>query len=340
MLFSCAHVTPEETAALLAKSALFHPHATAIKHVVESTGKAIAVHQETIDAAVRSQEKAPEGVQVLAASLDGVTVLLNERGAKTGRPAERPGLEAGGEKATAYRNAMVGSTSLYGAPSAPGKTPPRLACRYTARMPEDHAVTFKARFEAELEAAAALCGPDVVKMAILDGARPLWNYVKNNPLFKDYILLVDFWHATEHLSKIAEFLFGKSTEAAKAWYEKYRTVLRDETNGIGKLLRSIDYYAAKNDLSKSNQKDLARERGYFQRNRKRMNYGELRSRGLPIGSGPVEAACKTLVKTRLGRSGMRWSREGGQRILDLRTYVKSNRWDLAWEMIKKLPKTA
>jgi len=60
----------------------------------------------------------------------------------------------------------------------------------------------------------------------------------------------------------------------------------------------------------------------------------------PIGSGPVEAACKTLVKTRLGRSGMRWSREGGQRILDLRVYVKSNRWDEAWRTIKALPKTA
>ncbi len=65
-----------------------------------------------------------------------------------------------------------------------------------------------------------------------------------------------------------------------------------------------------------------------------MTYAAFRERGLPIGSGPVEAACKTLVKTRLCRSGMRWSRKGGQRILDLRTYVKSHRWDAFWNEYK------
>jgi hypothetical protein len=340
MMFACAHVTPEESAAMFAKSTLFHSHATAIKHIVESTGRKIAAHQEDIDAAIRCQETAPKGVQVLAASLDGVTVLLNEPGAKTGRPAERPGMESSGERPTSYRNAMVGSVSFYGAASEPGRTPPRLDCHYTARMPEDHWVTFKGMFEAELEGAEVLCGPSVVKMMIIDGARSLWNYVENSTRYKDYIWVVDFWHSTEHLSKIAELLFGKSTDEAKRWYEDYRAIVRDDLAGVRKLLRSIDYYAAATKLSKSAHKELDRERGYFLRNQKKMNYAELRSRGLPIGSGPVEAACKTLVKTRLGRSGMRWSRVGGQSILDLRTYVKSNRWDEAWKIIKKIPKAA
>ena len=62
-----------------------------------------------------------------------------------------------------------------------------------------------------------------------------------------------------------------------------------------------------------------------------MTYAEFRNRGLPIGSGVVEAACKTLVKQRMGRSGMRWSRQGGQPVLTLRAYVRSGRWDAFWK---------
>ena len=61
-----------------------------------------------------------------------------------------------------------------------------------------------------------------------------------------------------------------------------------------------------------------------------MTYAAFRARGLPIGSGPVEAACKTLVNARLKRSGMRWTREGGQHVLNLRRHEKADRWDTFW----------
>ena len=61
-----------------------------------------------------------------------------------------------------------------------------------------------------------------------------------------------------------------------------------------------------------------------------MDYATYRAQGLPIGSGPVEAACKTIVKHRLKRSGMRWSREGGQQILNLRVPLQSKCWDAFW----------
>ena len=340
MTFSCAHITPEETAQLLKKTALFHPHATAIKHVVHAVGEVVAAHQEAIDTCVRAHERAPDGCAVLAVSLDGVNVLLNEKGKKAGRPAERPGLAGSGETKTAYKNAMVGTVSFYGTSEKKGETPPRLSCHYTARMPEDHAVTFKARFDAELDAAESVCPENVTKMIILDGARSLWTYVNGNQRYADYIKVVDFFHATEHLSKIAELLFGKGTDMAKDWYATYRLILRDSSGGVASLIRSIDYHTNKNRLPQSGLAAVARERGYFLRNKKKMNYAELRERGLPIGSGPVEAACKTLVKTRLGRSGMRWSRKGGQHILDLRTYVKSNRWDSAWQEITTLQRAA
>lgn len=69
---------------------------------------------------------------------------------------------------------------------------------------------------------------------------------------------------------------------------------------------------------------------YYGRNTERMRYAEFRSRGLPIGSGVVEAACKCIVNARLKRSGMRWTREGAQHVLNLRVRVKSGEWDSFW----------
>ena len=337
--FSCAHVTPEETHALLEKSALFHPHPTQIKRCVESMGELIALDPLGLDERIRLDEPVPTQTRVLAASLDGANVLLtepDETGAKRGRPPERPG--SGTEQAarTAYRNAMVGSVTFYGAVPSEEKTPQRLASRYTSHMPEEHAVTFKTKFEAELADAERKAPPGVTKVLLCDGARAIWNYIEHNERFNDYERIIDYCHTLEHLSLAAEALFGKGSTSSKAWYDKYRKKLLDEDLAARSVLHSMDYYEQANALPKSRRDALDIQRTFFRRNQAKMTYADFRRRGLPIGSGPVEAACKTLVKARLCRSGMRWTRKGGQRILDLRTYVKSKRWDAFWNEYKKL----
>jgi hypothetical protein len=74
---------------------------------------------------------------------------------------------------------------------------------------------------------------------------------------------------------------------------------------------------------------LAREAGYFHKNRKRMNYLEMRSEGYPIGSGMVESAAKQ-YKARFCGAGMRWSRKGAERLLPVRTAILSSRFDKMW----------
>jgi len=152
--------------------------------------------------------------------------------------------------------------------------------------------------------------------------------------------MVDFYHATEHLSKAAEALFGKGSEKGAQWYEKYRRRLQRKRHAVTGLLRSIDYYSQQRKLSSSRREALATERTFFENNQDRMDYRRFRRRGWPIGSGPVEAAGKTLVKVRMCRSGMRWSRPGGQYVLSLRTYLKSERWDTMWQRYKALAQTA
>jgi hypothetical protein len=72
---------------------------------------------------------------------------------------------------------------------------------------------------------------------------------------------------------------------------------------------------------------------YFREHRHRMRYHDLRAQLLPIGSGVVEAACKTLVSQRLKRSGMRWRVPGGQAILTFRALCQSERFERAWPLL-------
>jgi hypothetical protein len=330
-----ALVTPEEVVHLMSKCALVTPSATAIKHVVEKLGDLVADHREALDQQVRAEETVPKDTQAMVTSIDGVMVLLNEPGLRFGRPAERPGGKGPQETPTSYRVAMVGSVSYYGAPTEPGQTMERLQSRYVAHMPEARCPTFKAMLEAEVVDAHAKAPPGIPRILLLDGAREIWNYVDTNPLFGSYHKCIDYWHTLEHLSVAAEALFGNN-DKAKAWYEKHCAALLETDDGAKRIVRSIDYYEKRLHLNKTRHKHLGEQRTFFKRNRARMPYASFRAKGWPVGSGTIEAACKTLVKTRLCRSGMRWSRAGGQRILALRTYLKSNRWDIAWQYLKDL----
>lgn len=337
--FSCAHVTPEETSELLKKSALFHPHPTQIKRCLEGIVAQVGEKQPELDARIRAQENVPEQARALVASMDGANVLLNEaeqENAKRGRPTTRPATADSQAASTCYRNAMVGTVSFYGDVPEGSKTPERLVCRYIAHMPEENAVTFKKKFEAELADAERLAPSGIIKILLCDGARALWKYAENCTRFDGYLKLIDYYHTLEHLSLAAEALFGEDADKAQAWYGKYSRKLLEEDFGARSVLRSMAYYKNKGGLPKNRANALAVQQTFFERNQGMMTYANFRRRGLPIGSGPVEAACKTIVKTRLCRSGMRWSRKGGQRILDLRTNVKSNRWDAFWNEYKIL----
>jgi hypothetical protein len=337
-LYAVALVTPKEAETLIAKCALFQPSATAIKHMAGEMGQWLEEHEDKVLTEIRDQELIPEETRVLCASMDGVNVLLCEPGKKKGRPNERPheGTSKDTLCPTCYKNAMVGSVSFYGEVPEGEKAPERLASRYVARMPEGRAPTLKAKFEQELEETESRLNDDVARIILCDGANGLWTYIDDNPRYDEYEKLVDYHHTTEHLSKAAEAIFGKGSPKAQNWYDKYCSKLKGEDGGAACVLRSLDYYAGQAKLNKTRREALQAEQTFFCRNGHRMEYARFRRNGWPIGSGPVEAACKCVVKTRLCRSGMRWSRSGGQHILSLRTYVKSDRWNAMWQQYKRL----
>jgi hypothetical protein len=313
---------------------------TAIKNITNHIGDFVEKHADIITQAIQNCQQLPRETDVLVASMDGVNVLLREQGVQQGRPAQRPGHKVATSKNTAYKNAMTGAISCYSLPSEGQERPKRLQSCYVARMPQQGAAAFKQKFEQEVLDTEKKAAPGTTKIFLCDGHRSIWSYADNNPMYNDYEKLIDFYHTTEHLSKASEALFGKTSDSADAWYGKYRKKLLEDDDGAESVLHSMSYYSQNRKLPKSRMDELEQQKTFFRRNKDKMTYADFLARGLPIGSGLVEAACKSIVKTRLCRSGMRWSRQGGQYILHLRCFVKSNRWDVFWKQYIQLKRSA
>lgn len=135
---------------------------------------------------------------------------------------------------------------------------------------------------------------------------------------------VDYFHAAERITKLAEVIFGPGREAS-AWAAKMRKVLKEKTNGVSRVLHSVGALRQRRGLTGS-EKDYRQAVNYLRRFARYMNYREYRRVGLPIGSGVTEAACKTIVNYRFKQSGMRWHCVTGQHVLDLRVMLKSGVW--------------
>ncbi len=158
-----------------------------------------------------------------------------------------------------------------------------------------------------------------------DGAKWIWGIADEH--FPGAIQIVDLYHAREHLATVAKLVHGStSTKKAKEWLSAREDELdagniRNITSALGRL-RPKD---------KAIRKEINTEMEYFQRNAKRMRYAEFRSQGLFVGSGVVEAGCRTVFGQRLKLSGMHWTVKGANAIIALRCCQMSNRWEEFWE---------
>lgn len=266
----------------------------------------------------------------LVVGWDGVTVPLREPAPKRGRPPEQPMDTDPGPVPTAWKEASVGMVATYVTPLDPEtEDPKRVDVRYLSRMPESKMRTLIDALVGQTEQARQQ-GFYHELVLLADGRREIWRAAGEHAVFDDFTRILDFYHTTEHLSKAAQHLFGKDADAAKQWFQVWRHKLKHDIGAVHGLIRSLWRYRRK--LGKRSQRydDATRELKFFRNNRDKMNYADYRKRGLMIGSGPVEAAAKTLVGQRLKRSGMRWTRKGGQQILNLRVHVQSKRFDAFW----------
>ncbi|MEX0706111.1 MAG: ISKra4 family transposase [Nitriliruptoraceae bacterium] len=153
-----------------------------------------------------------------------------------------------------------------------------------------------------------------------DGAAWIWNLASLH--FPSAVQIVDLYHAREHLHELGRLVTPALGNNHRDWLTER---LEDLDNGdIDKLI------AATRDLDLPDTAELDTALGYFDTHRTRMRYAHFRNRGLFVGSGAIEAGCRTVVGQRLKLSGMRWNIPGATGILTLRSHHASSRWEQLW----------
>ena len=165
---------------------------------------------------------------------------------------------------------------------------------------------------------------------VADGAHWIWNRVPGlvqalglNPARVHQ--LIDFYHAVEHLGKVAALRKSWSAKERKAWLRKHRGwLLKGQVEAVVEAVQAI----CRGRRSKA----ITTERNYFMRNRDRMDYPRLKALGMPIGSGAVESAIRRVVNLRLKGPCIFWYKEHAEKMLMLRAYYKAGRWNLLKRM--------
>jgi hypothetical protein len=162
------------------------------------------------------------------------------------------------------------------------------------------------------------------KVVLGDGAIWIWNLADLH--FPGATQIVDLYHARQHIWELAAKLFPNEEPARKQWTAICLDQLDEgKIEALVKILR---------DLHPSNDKvaeAVHNDADYFQRNAERMRYPQFRAQGLFVGSGVIEAGCRTVIGARLKRSGMFWSVRGANAIIALRCCRLSGRFEDYWE---------
>lgn len=160
-----------------------------------------------------------------------------------------------------------------------------------------------------------------------DGEKAIWKFADD--LFPGWVQVLDIIHVRDKLRLAAHLYYKQESPCAKE-YEKERLValLTGEVDMVIEDFR----IAIEDGILSPKKADTLRRKvlGYFVNNRERMRYDKFMAMGLPIGSGVIEGTCKNLINDRMERSGMRWSPEGAEAVLQLRSVHLCDLWHDFW----------
>lgn len=168
-------------------------------------------------------------------------------------------------------------------------------------------------------------GKDVVFLA--DGGRSLWTAMERHLDLekRDIVEILDLIHVAPRLWDAAHIFHGEGSEKAAEFVRKrLRRILEGE---VGYVIGGLRQMGSKRALRGRKAADIARICNFLARHRDKMKYDEYLAAGYPIASGVIEGACRHVVKDRMEREGMRWTVEGAQAMLDLRTTYINGQWD-------------
>lgn len=266
----------------------------------------------------RAPQEAPDGppIPVLYIEADGASAPMRKEELEN-----RPGKQADGTSRT--REVKVGCvfTQHHNDPETGRPWRDLDATTYLATIAE--AESFGSLLRNEARRRGLGLAQTVVYLG--DGAEWVWRQAADK--FPHAVQILDSYHAFEHLADLAKLV--DPTNWKKLLDRWKRQVLE---NKLGTVLA---YARRKGPAAGADPADFQRELGYFENNRPRMRYKTFREKSYFIGSGVVEAACKTVVGKRLKQSGMFWSVKGANHLLAFRGALLSRRFDDLWADVRQ-----
>ena len=163
------------------------------------------------------------------------------------------------------------------------------------------------------------------KVVMGDGAEWIWNLAAEH--FPGALEIVDLYHARQHLWDVARRLYPHQEAAQKAWMKFHQKRLLDK----GKIEKLVEVLKSLEGPTPEATEKIRAEADYFASNAERMRYPKFRRQHLFVGSGVIEAGCKTVIGARLKQSGMFWTVRGANAILALRCCHLNGRFEDYWE---------
>lgn len=284
-------------------------------------------HQEIEETLIQAQNVPPEAHSI-SVSLDRVSVPMEEpRPRPVGRPAqgapERPITRV-------YRMAYCGTVTLHDENGDGLHT-----IRY-GTMPDGDPATLAMGMAGDVLALRSKKKGLAVTL-LSDGAPEMWKLLESEVQGSEFgtvTRLIDFWHLIEKLAPAAQVLFGAAEGGAAL--RRWKMSLLNHRGAAARILaelRDSGLEAVRRDGSRPVHDAIT----YLTNHLPRMNYAKAREQGLPIGSGNVEATCKSLIGLRMKRCGARWKTHTGEEIIHLRALSLSDRWDHAMDLTLRRP---
>jgi len=163
------------------------------------------------------------------------------------------------------------------------------------------------------------------KVVMGDGAEWIWNLAAQH--FPGAVQIVDLYHARQHLWELARRLHPNDAGNQKAWMKLHQRRLLDK----GKIEKLVEALRSIVSTNPEVVEKIRIEADYFGTNAKRMRYPKFRRQHLFVGSGVIEAGCKTVIGSRLKQSGMFWTVRGANAIIALRCCHLNGRFEDYWE---------
>ncbi len=290
-----------EAASVLERLTLVHVSPNSVRDATEALGADLVAHQAQAVARSMEGHDAPAAVTLppsrLYITMDGVLAHLHERG---------------------WSELKVGC--CYQTRTRPTRRRPETleihahSTRYVTALVE--AQTFGWHLWQEAARQGVETADEVVVVG--DGAHWIWNIAETQ--FPQATQILDWYHASEYVWAAASAIWGEEHPERAGWAHQQLDALWESK--VEQVLGVLEQHRTAGE-------GVTAALSYYTTHRGRMDYASYRARGLQIGSGNVESACKQLVSARLKQAGMIWDAEGAERVAVVRAQLKSERWQEA-----------